>query len=396
MEFKEVSLKKLTESSELIKKSSLFVIILIVTLIYISLNISNNESSGANFSVSEELQTINSGTTPIINSLFDNTFYVTTLVETKLVDSSGNEKWAYSTMYNNPKTDFRGEYLAVWSDKSTSNIDVFNKKGYCYTVTNTNKVLDVDINKNGYLAVLVKNTASNGYIVNVYNDKGEHIVSRICDTENTFPTSVSIKDDNRIVALSELDTNYLLPRSYITFSYINQNDNKNNEIIFSGLTYKDELIAEVSFSKNYLIAYSKEHIYIIMVANDEVKEVSSISVNNEINFAQIIDDKYIAISLGSPLNSQATDSNVVEFYNFNGSLVSSTAIESKITIMTPAKNSVIIVSNRKTMKVNSNGDVDFIYLHGKDFNSAYYIGNKVPLIVVENDRIVSIANSKGN
>lgn len=381
----------------IVRKNFVFILILIVTISYIiynNVNINSNESEVANFTIDETaISTYSTNSKPIINSTFDNSFYITTLVDTKLVDYQGKEKWVYSTMFQNPKTAFSGEYLAVWDSKNISNVDVFNQKGFVYEINNTDTILDLDINKNGYVSMLIKESENegSGYVVKVYNNLGEPIVNRVCDTENTFPVSVSIKDDNRMIALSEIDTNYLQPRSYVTLSYINQEDNKNGESIFSGTTYKNEIIPKIEFCGNYIISYTEDKIHINMIANDVSKEVSTINVNNEIEFAEIIDDKYICLALGSATNSQATNTNVVEFYNFNGSLVSSTPLEYQITNMTPAENSVIIVSNRRITKIKSNGNIEFTYVYNKDFYNAYYIGNKKQFIVLEGEQISSVS-----
>ncbi len=373
----------------LIRKNILFFVLIIVTILYVVLN-KGDSSSEMIANSTTELTTFTPNTVPVINSNFDSSFIVSTLVDTKLLEVNGKEKWAYSTMYQEPKTDFAGNYLAIWNKNTNGNIDIYNKKGFVYKISNTNQVLDVDINKNGYVSVLTKDTAGSGYILNVYNNKGESLVNRVSDTENIFPISASISDDGRMVSLCEIDTNFLQPKSYITFSYVNQSDNKNGELIFSGLTINNEIIAKVEYHGNYILAFTDSKIHIMLVANDVAKETAVIELNNDLDFCEIIDGKYIAMVLGSPKNSKASSPNTVMFYNFNGNEVSKYSFETEITDMTPAENSVIIVSNRIVNKVSSSGKVDFTYIHGKDVYGAYYVGKKKPMIIVEFDRIVAV------
>ncbi len=374
-----------------IKRNIVFFIILLVTIIYIA---SNNVDFFGKSSVKvdgDNLSTFSVNSNPIINSSFDNTFYSTTDIDTKLINYKGEEKWAYSTLYQSPKTAFSGEYLAVWDNKGNGNIVVFNKKGFVYEIANNNKLLDVDINKNGYVAVLFKDTDNVGSVVKIYNVKGENLATRICDDENTFAISVSICDDNRIFGLSEIDTNYLQPRSLVTLSYINQNDNKKEDKVFFGTTYKDEVVAKVDFKNNYLIAYSADNIHINAIANDVAKEVGTIALNNEVEFMEVVDNKYICVAFGNAKNSLATKSNTVVFYNFDGKLISQRTLDSKITGMTSAENSVIITSNRKIGRLTTNCAEKFVYQHNKDIYGAYYIGNKKSAILVESDKIISLS-----
>ncbi len=372
-----------------IRKNILFVILICVTIVYIATNGTDSDSQMVANSTTE-LTTFTPNTMPVVNSSFDNTFYVSTLVDTKLMEVNGKEKWAYSTMYQQPKTSFAENYLAIWNNNTNGNIDVYNKKGFVYQIVNTNQVLDVDINKNGYVSVLTKDATGSGYELNVYDNKGEKPAWRISDTDNIFPISTSISEDGRVVALCEIDTNFLQPKSYVTFSYINQADNKNNESMFSGITFNNEIIVKIEYCGNYILAYTDSKIHIMLVANDVAKETATIELNNDLDFCEVIDEKYIAMVLGSPKNSKAGTPNTVVFYNFNGNEVSRSSFDTEITNMTRAENSVIIVSNRIVSKVLTNGKVDFTYIHGKDIYGAYYTGKKKPMILVEFDKIVTI------
>ncbi len=374
----------------LIRKNILFFILILVTVIYIVVNKTDDTNNVVVANSAVELTTFTPNTVPIVNSNFDDSFYLTTLVDTKLIDYKGKDKWAYSTMYQDPKTTFSGDYLAIWNNNSIGNIDVYNQKGFVYQVVNTNKILDVDINKKGFLSVLTKNVAGSGYILNVYNQKGENLVNRVSDTENIFPISASVSEDGRMVSLCEIDTNFLQPKSYITFSYVNQDDNKGGELIFSGLTFDNEVIAKIEYHGNYILAFTDSKIHIMLVANDVAKETAVIELNNDIDFCEVIDDKNIALVLGSPKNSKASVPNTVVFYNFNGNEVSRYSFETEISSMTPAQNSVIIVSSRIVSRVMVSGKLDYNYIHSKDIYSAYYIGNKKRMILVEYDKIVAI------
>lgn len=376
---------------EIIKKNFLAFIILIVTIIYlISTNLQFSKNIN-NLTVSNELLSFSSNTVPYIYSSFNNTFLVSNLIETKLLDYKGDSKFSYSTMFANLDSSSKDDYTAIWNKKNTGNILVFNQKGFCYQISSTDKILDVYVNKNGFLVVLTKQVDGTGYTINVYNSDGELAVTKLSDVENLYPISVSITDDNRILAVSELDTNGLLPTSNITFSYINEKDNVEGETVFAGTPFENEIIANIEFSANHLIAYSKDKIRVILIANDTTKETANIVFTNDINFSEIIDDKYICVSLGAQ-NAQSTDkANSIIFYNFNGTKISTTNLDSNIDTMTPAKNSVIITSGRKVLRIDSKGHTILEYLHNRDFQNAYYIGKKIPLIIVENEKIVALS-----
>lgn len=374
------------------KKNIVVFLILIVTIVYLIINNLSSFNTHKDLRVDKELTSFSANTKPYIYSTYNNTFYISTLVDTKLIDSTGDEKWAHSSMYTNPILTSKGEYIAVWNDKTAGNIDVFNQKGHSYQIQINNTILDVSINKNGYLAVLSKENDDKGYTLNVFDEKGSSIMTRVADDANLFPVSVAINDDNRVLAVSEIDTNNIAAGSSITLSYVNSKDNVNGETIFSGTPYTNEIIPKIEFSGSNLITYSKDKIHVLLVANDTTKEVSTIEFTNEILFTTIVDNKYIVVNIGSGLANSSEIANSVLFYSFNGNKVSSTKLDSKISNMTPAKNSVIITSGRKITKLNSNGNTSFEYIHNHDLQNAYYIGNKVPLVIAETDKLISLTD----
>lgn len=387
----EVALENLKKILAKIRKNIVFILILVLTITYVYINNNNIKS----VSLGEQLYTFSSTTKPIVNSNFDNSFFLTTSVETKYFDANGKEKLAVSTLFTDPITSFSEKYLAVWNKKSIGNIMVINNKdGLVYEVSNNNTVLDVSINKNGYMVVLLKDVTNSGYVFNVYNNLGQSVASRVCDTENNFPISVSISEDNRIVSLCEIDTNSLEAKSYVSLSYVDEKDNKELNSAFTGVTFNNEIVGDITFSKNYLLAYTKETIHILAINNDTISESATIKVNNEISFAQIVNDKYLAISLASPINSQAIDANTLQIYSFGGDLKSETKLENIITNVTPADNSVIIVCGRNVKQIDVNGEQVFSYSHSKDIVNSYYIGKKIPAIIVENNGIYSIVKGQ--
>lgn len=374
------------------KKNIVVFLILIVTIGYLIINNLSYFNTHKDLVVDKELVSFSANTKPYVYSTYNNTFYISTLVDTKLIDSTGSEKWAHSSMYTNPVLTSKDEYIAIWNDKTSGNVDVFNQKGHCYQVQISNTILDVSINKNGYLAVLSKENDDKGYSLNVFDDKGSSIMTRLADDANLFPVSVAINDDNRIIAVSEIDTNNISAGSFVTLSYVNSKDNVNGETIFSGTPYTDEIIPKIEFSGSNLITYSKDKIHVLLVANDTTKEVATINFTNEILFTTIVDNKYIVVNLGNELANSSESANSVIFYSFNGNKVSTTQLDSKISNMTPAKNSVIITSGRKVTKLNSNGNESYEYIHNRDLQNAYYIGNKVPLIIAETDKLISLTD----
>ncbi len=379
---------------DLIKGNKIFFIILILIIVVILTNRSERTIDGSNYGAGEEIAVFTPNTIPIINTNYDNSFFLTTLVDTKFIDSDGKEKWTYSVMTQEPRTSFSGEYLAVWNNNTNSSIYVFNEKGFVYEVSNTNKILDVDVNRKGYVSVLAKDSTGAGYILNVYDNKGNNIVNRISDDDGVYPISTTISEDNRMVALCEIDTNSLQPKSNITLSYINSEDNKNSDLIFTGVTYSDEIVGNIEFANNSVVAYTSDKIHIISIANDIAKETATINLKNNVDYCEIIDNKYIAVSYGTPKDADSLAPNTVAFYNFNGNEVSTVSFSGDITSMTPARNSVIIVSNREVFKVSVNGKIEYSYIHNKDIYNAYSIGSKNPAVLIERDKVVPLYKSK--
>lgn len=376
-----------------IGKNKLLFIIIIVTFIYLAYNNFKISKKMSTLTYNKDLTTFSNNTEPIVYSIFNNSFVIVTSVDVKMLDYDAKEKWVYSQMYTEPSLVSNENYFAIWNNNSNGNIDIFNQKGFSHKINSTNKILDVYINKNGYLSLLTKDD-ENGYFITVYDNSGQTVLTRVAQEPNLLPVSTAVSDDNKVLAISEIDTNPLSPNSYVTLSYIDYKDNVDLETSFSGITYNGEIIPKIEFSGNHLLAYSFDKIHVILTANDTTKEVSTLTFNNQVEFCEIIDDKYISVILGIETSTSEHKANTLVFYNFNGTEISNIPLKSKTSNLTPAKNGVVICSGRKVTKVSSNGNIAFEYSHNRDLQNAYYIGNKVPIIIAENDKIISLIENR--
>ena len=151
----------------------------------------------------------------------------------KYMNSVGDQRWNDTFTMAAPALIEEGHYWAV-GDLSGKVVNVYNENGILYTVQNTGNVLYFALNRNGYLGVITKDKEI--YTVMIYNNKGTQLTGRQEGEKGVYPFSVDISDDNRVFAISYLDTTDVEPIGRINFFFVNESEGKNfSESMFSAV-----------------------------------------------------------------------------------------------------------------------------------------------------------------
>ncbi|MFV0503077.1 MAG: DUF5711 family protein [Lachnospirales bacterium] len=377
------------------KAGAIVICIICITALLIINSEHFNRSSFKNISpVSEEepIITYDNNSTVIINSLLDNTFFKTTVISTSFLDDEGKIIWERPINTPNPTTSLDGNYLATGSELDGDTINIFNKEGFLFSLVIGNPIVDFSINKSGYVSVICEN--QEGYEVSVYSNEGIEVLKRVIYDEGIYPVTSELADDNEILAISMLNTNFLDLQTNLVFMKTSKtNEELSSTGEFAGKDISGQIVANIKFIDNKLITFSEEVIAIYKFENNDFILINEIIIDNYISEVKIINDKYIAVALGLNRNNISPYSlGTVIIYDINGEIICEKAGSEQITYMSSTTKGLIICNNRKVQYMDLYGNIVWEYINNRELNGVEYIGNSSLGILIEPSQIVKLRN----
>ncbi|MBQ2679508.1 MAG: hypothetical protein IJF98_04870 [Firmicutes bacterium] len=225
------------------------------------------------------------------------------------------------------------------TETSSKTVRVYSKNGPQYSVNTEGTITQAALNKNGYLSLILKNT--DGYSVQVYDSAGTLIEERIDKMKGVYPVAVDISDDNRILAVSYLDTTDVVVKASIAFLYIDSNEGaKYMDSVYKTLDYEEQIIPWISFMKgNELYCVSDTSVFAI---SEDGAEQWNFELTNEVDSVYKYDDKRVIIAYGDKrINYEGKPVGTVCWYNLNGKEEGSCECGGKITYLSANKEGIV-------------------------------------------------------
>lgn len=192
--------------------------------------------------------------------------------------------------------DSSDKYLAIAEDNGKNFCLIFEKT-YLWAGTEEGEILQICVNKNGYVAVV---TTDNTYksIVNVYNSSGKLLFRRYF--ASTRVVDLSISKDNKYIVVGEIDSSGALIKSNIKIISIEKAQNANEEVIIYNYEVNEgELLTKVNYHTNNKISCMfndkitliKEQQYdkIFSVEENDATFLSN-NLNNDIVYLEEVED----------------------------------------------------------------------------------------------------------
>lgn len=136
-----------------------------------------------------------------------------------------------------------GEYTAI-ADKTSGNVYMMKDETKLWEVKIEGSVFDVVVNKNGYVAVTY---SQSGYksIIKVLKANGEELFTTFL--ASTYASDVEIADNNKVLAVAEIDTEGINVASKIKFIEVDNNNEtklttvyENSNCLILDLEYTDK------------------------------------------------------------------------------------------------------------------------------------------------------------
>ena len=196
----------------------------------------------------------------------------------KLYNQTGENITDISIDINTAIFSSNDKYLAI-AEKNGQEFCVITDKTYSWRQKVDGEILQVNINKNGYVALITTDTTYKS-IITVYDQDGKQVMRNFLGSSRV--TDITISNDNKFVAYAELDTSGTLIKSSVKIISIEKAQAKSEDfIVYEKEADISKMIIKVQYQeKNNLICVYDDSINIIK----DYKESEMLKNTDEITF----------------------------------------------------------------------------------------------------------------
>ena len=241
-----------------------------------------------------------------------------------LYESNGEQKTKLEMQITNPLFDSADRFLII-GESNGKKIYVIEDKEIAWESEVEGNISKVYVNKNGYVAVIMTGTSYKSE-VQVFDPQGNSLF--ISFLSYTMAVDVAISNDNKYLAIAEVDTSGTIIQSNVRITSIEKartdprNSDENN--------YKSEqnkLIVNIDYqNKNKIVCMYTDTINIIengqesVIFDNKDKKITAQSINLKNHFATIQEESSGIFSANSVINIINVDSRNTQQYTVETSV----------------------------------------------------------------------------
>lgn len=200
-----------------------------------------------------------------------------------IYDNSGKKQDELNIEITKPIFNSNGRHLVIAEEKGQK-VYLITDKGIAWEKSIEGNISQVEVNKNGYVAITIVDTI-NKTVVAVYDNTGNWLFNNILSTTRVVSTSLS--NDNKYLALAEIDTSGTQIQSSIKVMSIEEGkNNPSNSIKKVYNSEKGDLITQIKYQeKEKLLCMYTDKIDVIKT--DETTETISENKDKKVSFTSI-------------------------------------------------------------------------------------------------------------
>lgn len=200
-----------------------------------------------------------------------------------IYDNSGKKQDELNIEITKPIFNSNGRHLVIAEEKGQK-VYLITDKGIAWEKSIEGNISQVEVNKNGYVAITIVDTI-NKTVVAVYDNTGNWLFNNILSTTRVVSTSLS--NDNKYLALAEIDTSGTQIQSSIKVMSIEEGkNNPSNSIKKVYNSEKGDLITQIKYQeKDKLLCMYTDKINVIKT--DETTETISENKDKKVSFTSI-------------------------------------------------------------------------------------------------------------
>lgn len=246
--------------------------------------------------------------------------YIGVLSKAKLsiYSNTGSEEKSLDVQISDPLWNSANRFLAIAENKGQK-LYVITDKDLSWEASVDGNISQVHINKNGYVAVVISDT-SYKTVIKMYDSQGKPLFNTYLST--TRAVDVSISNDNKYLAIAEVDTSGTLIQSSIRIMSIDKASKNETDTLEN--TFKcpeNNLITNIKYQdKNRLVCMYTDSIHELVDGKDEIlienvnRKVTFQSVNLHNNICSIEEKSSGLFTADSLINIVNTDNKQTKQY----------------------------------------------------------------------------------
>ncbi len=180
----------------------------------------------------------------------------------------GNKDGNLDIQISTPLFASKGNYLCV-AEKNGQKLYCIQNKNIVWQKDIEGEIKGININKNGYVSVIVSGTSYKS-IIEIYDNNGKELFKRGLSTTTVIDTDISA--DNKYLAIAETNFSGVLIQSTIEIvSMENAAKKPDDAIVYKYDANSDNLVTNIEYQKDNLVCmYDK---YIDIIKNKNVTKV---------------------------------------------------------------------------------------------------------------------------
>lgn len=236
---------------------------------------------------------------------FDKNIVVLNANVLDIYNSSGKKEDSLNVEITTPMFDANGDFLVI-AEENGHKLYVISNNNVLWQKNVDGEIINVTVNKNGYVAVILSNT-SYKTIITTFDSSGNILFNNFLATK--YAIDVAISEDNKYLAIAETNFSGTLIQSNIEIISIEEQKN-----IYDYKSESNKMIINIEYQeKNKLVCMYDDSIHIIENNNDiefmkyDYKNTLFMDVNLTSHIAQI--EKISSGLLNS--NSQIKFTNII-------------------------------------------------------------------------------------
>lgn len=185
-----------------------------------------------------------------------------------IYNSTGNEEKKLEIQVSTPVFDSANRFLVV-AEKKGKKLYLITDKDITWETEVEGNISQVHVNKNGYVAVVITDT-SYKTIITMYNPEGKEMFKTYLSSTRT--ADVAISNDNKYLAIAEVDTSGTIIQSNIKIISIEKaSSDPTNSLESTYQGESDKLITNIKYqNKDRLVCMYTDSIHMIENGQDTI------------------------------------------------------------------------------------------------------------------------------
>ena len=375
------------------KKIILAIIVacILLTIIVIAVMYATNENFRNRMDTYVLMKSVQENNLPYISLEEDKNYeiyamdqYIAVLNQNELsfYTSTGKKEATQTVEITTPLVESNGKYM-VLADKEKQQIYVFSGTNKQWETKLEGNISRVQINQNGYVAVVLTGTAYKS-VIQIYNTEGKQLFTTYLS--KSMATDIEISKDNQYLSFVEVDTSGTLLQTYIKTISISKAQEDPDSIIYTYTAPTNSINTKIKYQTgNKLVCMYNNEIHVMYEGKDETITTLNDSENK---FADINLEKHIVkiIEKNVLLSAQTK----VEIINIDSKTTSSYTVQGTVKELYTRNDTTAINLGSEVCFIGNNGWLKKKYTSTQEIKKIIICNNFAGIVYRDKIELVSL------